>query len=45
MVNFLAKKWHKILMNYNYTLYQDCLDPVIKERLFQKASFYQQKLN
>ncbi|WP_281243007.1 hypothetical protein [Anaerobacillus alkalilacustris] len=44
MMNFLVQAWHKCLMNYNYTLYQDCNDPEMKEQFLQKATFHSNKI-
>lgn len=41
---FFYRKWHNLFMKYHYNQYEQCGDPVLKERYYVKASFHANKI-
>lgn len=35
--------YHKVMVNYHLELYKDCLDPQLKQKLYEKAVAHQVK--
>lgn len=45
-VGLIVKKyWHSFRKIYMQTLYESCLDPIIKEKLIRKMKHHERKLD